>query len=403
MAGVCSGQSSVLSLPSGSGLPGSLITVQMSLTSVPGTEPAALQWTLGYPSSIISSVTAAAGSAALAAGKSVICYGNTCVLFGGNAQPILNGPVVTLTIQLNGSATGILPLQLTNVTAASPLGNALSTDAVSGAIFINETPTGALSHVAAGGTLTTGIFVLNTGATPASYAIQFYDDTGNALALPFTSGATSLLTGTLPAHGSTYVEAGGLTSPSVTGWGQITADPDIAIQSLFRNNVNGTYYEAAVPSTAGGQEILMPFDDTTFATTGQPFVTGIAVANLDPSNGANIFCTAYSSSGSIIPNAIQIPQLVHLGHWAGYQFPALSGLRGTIECTSNTNLSATALRFLGSELSSFPGRDESRSRRRSDANRSDRADSGGRHFDYGHFRIEWRSGARALHRELFRR
>ena len=49
-----------------------------------------------------------------------------------------------------------------------------------------------------------------------------------------------------------------------------------------------------------------------------------------------------------------MPTLAPLGHWAAYQFPLLTGQRGTIDCVSNTNVSATALRFLGSALSSLP-------------------------------------------------
>ena len=66
----------------------------------------------------------------------------------------------------------------------------------------------------------------------------------------------------------------------------------MVVQALFRNAVNGIYYEAAIPSTPGSKEFLLPFDSTTFAGNGQQLVTGIAIANLDNS-AANIVCTAY--------------------------------------------------------------------------------------------------------------
>ena len=126
------------------------------------------------------------------------------------------------------------------------------------------------------------------------------------------------------------------------------------IQSLFRNAVNGTYYEAVIPSTPGGNnEVLFPFDAATFAPTGQPLVTGVAIANLSGTS-ANVTCIARDPNGVVIPNAVTVPTLNPLGHWAGYQFPPLAGQRGTIDCTSNTNISATALRFLGTALSSLP-------------------------------------------------
>jgi hypothetical protein len=354
LAATCRAQADALSLSSGSGISGGIVTLQVSLNSAPGAEPAALQWAVNYPAAAVSGFTAAAGPAATAAGKSIVCSGGTCLAYGLNAQPIQNGIVATLAFQLSASASGNVPLQLFNTVSASVLGDSLSISAVGASIFAHGPPTGGLAQVAVDGDLTTGIFVLNTGAATASYAVLFFDDQGNALTLPFTSGATNILDGTLPAHGSAYFEADSVQPGLIAGWGEIVADPNIVIQALFRNAVNGMYYEAAVPSTPGGTEILLPFDATTFATTGQSFVTGVALANLDESNTAAVTCTARDPNGLTIANAVQVPALPPSGHWDSYQFPALNGLRGTIACVSNTNLTATALRFLGYELSSLP-------------------------------------------------
>jgi hypothetical protein len=145
------------------------------------------------------------------------------------------------------------------------------------------------------------------------------------------------------------------TSSVIGGSGQITADPSIVVQALFRENSSGsTYYEAAVPSSSGSKEFLLPFDATTFAATGQPFYTGFAIANLDATM-SNVVCTARDSGGSIIPSAIAVPPLAPQGHWANYLFPNLTGSRGTIDCVSNTNIAATALRFIGTKaFSSLP-------------------------------------------------
>lgn len=214
--------------------------------------------------------------------------------------------------------------------------------------------TSALAHFAAGSTWTTGIFVVNTGNQAANFSIAFFDDAGNAAMLPFSSGATSTLAGSVPANGSAYFEAANPLDALVSGWGRITADPSIVVQALFRNDASGTYYEAAVPSSAGGKEFLMLFDATTFAGNGQPFYTGFAVANLDQSTAA-ISCVARDSSGTVIPNAVPVPTLTPLGHWANYLFPALTGQRGTIDCSSNTNIAGIALRFIGtSAFSSLP-------------------------------------------------
>jgi hypothetical protein len=231
--------------------------------------------------------------------------------------------------------------------------NAFSSLAVidKGGITPTATQNSALPHFAAQDVWTTGIFVVNTAAAPANFSIAFHQDNGSPISLPFSPPANTL-SGKLPALGSAYYEttnpAG---APLIEGWGQITADPSIVIQALFRENSTGTYYEAAVPSNAGSMEFEIPFDATTFGATGAPFFTGFAIANLDPVNTATVTCTARDSNGNVIPNAFTAatgpPQLNPLGHWAGYLFPALSGIRGTIDCVSNTNIAAIALRFIG--------------------------------------------------------
>jgi hypothetical protein len=210
-----------------------------------------------------------------------------------------------------------------------------------------STQTGAIAQVAAGGTLTTQIFVLNGGAGPANYSLNFYDDNGVALPAPFTA-----ISGTLAPNGAAFLEEDSTQATPIAGWGQITAGSSVVVQALFRNAV-GTYYEAAIPSTQGSKEFLIPFDSTTFAGNGQQLVTGVAIANLS-TVASTVTCTAYDPIGSVISNAVIVPALAPLGHWAAYQFPLLLGQRGTIDCVSNTNVSATALRFLGSALSSLP-------------------------------------------------
>jgi hypothetical protein len=92
-----------------------------------------------------------------------------------------------------------------------------------------------------------------------------------------------------------------------------------------------------------------------FTANNTPFYTGFAIANLDPTTAASLTCTARNLNGSTIPNAVPVPTLPPLGHWANYQFAALSGQRGTIDCLSNTKVAALALRFLGTnEFTSLP-------------------------------------------------
>jgi len=155
--------------------------------------------------------------------------------------------------------------------------------------------------------------------------------------------------------GSAYFEAGGAQSPLKVAWGQVNADVSIVVHGLFRNNAGGTHYEAAVASTAGAMALEIPFDATTFAPSNVPMYTGLAIANLDTANSANISCSAREGSGNLIDNGVTIPSIKPLGHWANYIFPALTGRRGTLDCVSTTKVGVTALRFLGTAaFSSLP-------------------------------------------------
>ena len=177
------------------------------------------------------------------------------------------------------------------------------------------------------------------------------------VALSFSGlGTVTTLNDTLAANGAKYYEAGNATDALVSGSGTITADSATVVQALFRRlGSDGSYYEAAVPSSSGVSEFMTTFDTTIFAASGAQIYTGIAIANLDPLNAATVVCTVRNSQGAVIPNALTVPVLNPTGHWASDLSPALAGLRGTLDCASNTKIGAIGLRFLGTNaMSSLP-------------------------------------------------
>jgi hypothetical protein len=217
---------------------------------------------------------------------------------------------------------------------------------------------GALPHLTVGNVWTTGFFVVNIGDLPAQFSVSFYDDSGNSVAIPFPApiGTVAAYQGTVPANGMTYIEASNPSAPGpVSAWGLISSDPNITIQALFRRQTDGTYYEAAVGPSAGSFAFTLPFDATTFAPTGAPLYTGFALANLNPVNSSTVSCTAADQNGVVISNAVPLPIISPLGHYANYLFPALTGLTGTLSCTSNTKIAALALRAIGTTaISTLP-------------------------------------------------
>jgi hypothetical protein len=279
---------------------------------------------------------------------------------GGGA---LNAPAIDF--QLSFSPT------LTNaggtVTASGSCGpNCLVLDTPSYASFQLDAPSTAttnppqntaLAHFAVGGGFASGFFVTNTSNQVAQFSLSTYDDNGSPVSLPYNGlSSLSTLSGTIPPNGMTYYEAGNAKLPLQSGWGMVNADPSITVQELFRSHgADGNYYEGAVPPSGGSKEFVVPFDMTKFSATGDQIYIGLAIANQDNANTAIVTCTARDTGGNVVPNAVSVPVLRPLGHWSDFRFPALTGLRGTIDCSSNTTISAIGLRFLGNNaFSSLP-------------------------------------------------
>ena len=170
-----------------------------------------------------------------------------------------------------------------------------------------------------------------------------------------TAGTT--FTGTVPAGGTGYYEVGNITaSPGVSGSVVITSNTFIVVQAIIRHlSSAGVYYEAADATTTGNFEIKTAFDATTFTPTGQQIYTGFAVVNTDQVNQATLTCTATDSNGNAIANAFPSLTLPPQGHAAQYNFPALLGNRGTVDCSSTTRVGILTLRFIGNDaLSTLP-------------------------------------------------
>jgi hypothetical protein len=209
-----------------------------------------------------------------------------------------------------------------------------------------------LPHIAVGGTYTTEFLVINAGANAGTISMSFFDDAGKPMAVNFpalSANTTGLVTKSpLSPGGSIFVEASNPNGPIRSGSVIVTASAGISVAAVFRSKASdGKYYEASVGTTSGNTRFTMPFDATTFAPTGDQIYTGVAVVNTDSTNSSTIACTATDSSGAVIPNALSIPTLAPGGHWANYLFPALTGKRGTLDCSASTRVGAIGLRYLG--------------------------------------------------------
>ncbi len=206
-------------------------------------------------------------------------------------------------------------------------------------------------HVAFGGVWTTDLFAVSWATHGGVFSISFYDDNGLPVAVPFTGGLgkRNTLTDSVPALGRTDYGVSDASAPIQSGWAQVTADSSIETQAIFRNAVSGTYYEAAVPTGEAYSHFLVPFDTTMLVPSTRPLYTAFAIVNLNPLGVANVVCSARDALGAEIPEALALPALKPLGHYAAYLSGPLMDKRGTLECNSDTLVSAIALRFIGDE------------------------------------------------------
>lgn len=220
-------------------------------------------------------------------------------------------------------------------------------------LFTNTIVSGVLPHFAAGGTYVTGFYLINKSSSQSTgFTLSFYDSTGAPVAVPVNGGSASTsITGTVAPLGTAYYEIGIITAnPGISGSVVIQSNSSLVSQAIIRHlSAANVYYEASVPSTTGAFEIETAFDATTFAPTSAQIYTGLGIANLDAINTGTVTCTARDSTGTIIPNAIPVLTLPPQGHGAGYNFPALFGYQGTLDCVSTTRMGVIALRFLGND------------------------------------------------------
>ena len=145
LLGYCSlqvlAQPAQLSLGSGSGPPGSTVTLNMSLGG--GASPAGMQWDLNYPSADVTFEGATTGSAASDAEKSVQCNGTggttTCLVFGFNANTMSDGVVARVSFGI--VATTLAPsaaIGFSNMSATDPGGQGISITGTGNQITIQQ-------------------------------------------------------------------------------------------------------------------------------------------------------------------------------------------------------------------------------------------------------------------------
>jgi hypothetical protein len=138
------GQADALALSSAVVPPGGTASLNLSLTSPAGSEPAGLEWTLIYSTSAITNITATIGAAGTAAGKVL-----SCSLSPGSYTCFVTG-LSTSGLNANIIQNGVVAV----VTATISVGTTVASIGVIGALGATQSGTGT-TITATGGTITT--------------------------------------------------------------------------------------------------------------------------------------------------------------------------------------------------------------------------------------------------------
>ncbi|MBZ5595063.1 MAG: S53 family peptidase [Acidobacteriia bacterium] len=211
-------------------------------------------------------------------------------------------------------------------------------------------------HIASDSQWHTDIFVLNTNSTPVTFSLVFHTDSGAPLPLDGNPPTHNVI---LPANGIAFFRTSTASTPN-EGWAELDSSAPLSGVAVFgRHGNDGKYYEASVPLSAPYQSFTVPFDETQ-SPLGVPFLNAFAVTNSDPSNAAQMTCTAYNTAGGILGSGLRVGPLSPFQHTEfliDQQFgPSLAGQRGTLACQSNTLVAAVELRAFSSSpaISSMP-------------------------------------------------
>lgn len=134
-------QSVAVAIGSGSAAPGAIVTLPVTFTASGSAQPSDVEWTMGYSSSGISSVSVTTGASAIAASKSAACSSiansTTCVVTGANSNIIGSGTLATVTFTVvSGSLHTSTPIPLSGVVVSSGPGNSITGTGVAGTITI---------------------------------------------------------------------------------------------------------------------------------------------------------------------------------------------------------------------------------------------------------------------------
>jgi hypothetical protein len=209
------------------------------------------------------------------------------------------------------------------------------------AVLPQAPSTKTISHIADGGGWSTIIVLVNTDTVPASYTVNFWEDTGGygsgTGSVPYTPPlATGSASGIIPVGGMVILQTAGADPNLNEGWAQVVSNQSVGGTAIFRLDTAGQ--EAAVPLlTTGGLSLEIPYE------VGNGLALGVAIANPSATQTAIVTEIIRDQNGN--PLSSRNITIAPLSHFATNP-PALNSLtgNGVVEYDSNVNIYALGIR-----------------------------------------------------------
>jgi hypothetical protein len=194
-----------------------------------------------------------------------------------------------------------------------------------------------------GGGGKTSILLVNADVEPASYALRFWQDSGQPYPLALAGeGVRSATADTIPAGGLRVIETQDASEDGSQGWGELESGRPVGGTVVFRRRGPGVpESEAAIPVASPiGRRFSMAFDNT------EGFITAMALVNPHASQSATIDVTLRDEDGAPLSTGrLALGPHEHTAFALPAQFAATGARRGVAEFSSTQDLAALGLRF----------------------------------------------------------
>ena len=319
------GQTTSLSLSSGSAVEGGSVSLNLSL-SASGGAPAGLQWTISFVPTDATSVAVAAGTELKGAGQTLTCNSAsgsvTCLATGTTGLTISNGVVATVTVTLSPATSGsTVPIVLSSAAVAFPNGSGMS----NGSTDTISTTSGAVT------VLNWQPALSSLQCSPTSLASGASSTCTVALAQAAPSGGTvvslSSNSTTLPVPASVTVAAGSSSGTFTATAGTISANQTATLTATL----NGVSKTAGISLAATAHVSTLSCSPNSLGQSSSSTCT-VTLTQAAPTGGASV---ALSSNAA----ALTVPASVTVA--AGSTTATFAAASGTISSNQTATVTAT--------------------------------------------------------------